>query len=104
MARFIVVLLSVLLLPAAASAQVLPKPDDTISLTLSVEDWVTTKTARTVVQVNASVTGENAGTTREAMLKAVQQMSADTSWKLISFNRSQTETGMENWYAQFEAR
>lgn len=104
MARLFIILLSVLLLPAAAFAQTLPKPDDTLSLSLSVEDWVTTKTARTVVQVNASVTAENAGSTREAMLKAVQQMSADTSWRLINFNRSQTETGMENWYAQFEAR
>jgi hypothetical protein len=103
MARLLVVLLSILLMPAAASAQLMPKPDDTLSLSLSAEDWVSTKTARTVINVNAAVSSDNAGSTRDAMLKAVQQL-AEGQWRVTSFNRSQTDTGLESWFAQFEAR
>jgi hypothetical protein len=103
MARLLIVFLSVLLLPAAAFAQVMPKPDDTLSLSLSAEDWVSTKTARTVINVNAAVSSDNAGSTRELMLKAVQLL-AEGQWRVTSFNRSQTDTGLESWFAQFEAR
>jgi hypothetical protein len=102
MARLLIVFLSILLLPVTASAQVMPKPDDTLSLSLSAEDWVSTKTARTIINVNAAVSSDNAGSTREAMLKAVQQL-AEGQWRVTSFNRSQTETGLESWFAQFEA-
>src|SRR5262245_54978543 len=93
-----------ILLALPVWAQTLPKPDDTLSLSLSVEDWVTTKSARTVIQVNAAVSSANTGSTRESMLKAVEQLAPEAPWRLTSFNRSQTETGLENWYAQFEAR
>jgi uncharacterized protein YggE len=91
-----------LLVPLAAHADD-AKPDDMISLSLTTEGWVSTKTARVSVQVNASVSGDNSGTTRDAMIKAVNAL-GDGEWRLISFNRSQSDTGLENWYAQFENR
>jgi predicted secreted protein len=91
------------LIPAFASADVNPKPDDEVSLNLTSEEWVVTKTARVVIQVNAAVSSSNAGSTRDAMLASVKQM-AEGEWRITSFNRSPSQNGLENWYAQFEAR
>lgn len=102
MARFLI-LLSLLLLPFAASADEGYKPDDTISLNLSTEGWVSTKTARVIVNVNAAVSGDNAGTTRDTMIKTVNALGGG-EWRLISFNRNQSNNGLENWFAQFENR
>lgn len=101
MARLLV-LLAFLLLPFAASADEY-KPDDSISLSLSAEGWVTTKTARVLVNVNAAVSGDNAGTTRDSMIKTVNALGGG-EWRLISFNRNQSNNGLENWFAQFENR
>ncbi len=99
---FLVLLLAAL--PASASAQVMPRPDDAVSLSLSAEGWVTTRTARTVIMVNAAVSSETAGKTRAAMLKAVRKLAPDAEWRLISFHRSQDKSGLENWRTRFEAR
>ncbi len=79
------------------------KPDDTVIIDLAAEDWVTTKTARVMVNVEASVSSSTAGTTRAAMTKALDDM-IKTEWRLISFNRNQDSTGMEHWSAMYEAR
>jgi hypothetical protein len=92
-----------MLLPVFAHADVNPKPDDEISLSLTSEEWVTTKTARVVIQVNAAVSSANAGSTRDAMLAAVKQL-ADGDWRITNFNRAASQNGLENWFAQFEAR
>jgi hypothetical protein len=102
---FRLLLAALLLLPLAtpALADNDYKPDDVIAVQLSTEGWVTTKTARVVIQVNASVSGDAAGTTRDAMIKSVNAL-AQADWRLISFNRNPSEAGLENWFAQFEAR
>lgn len=101
MRRLLLVLLA--LFPLAAAANDF-KPDDMVVTSLATEGWVTTKTARVMVSVNAAVTASSAGTTRDAMLKAVQQLGPKGEWRITSFNRSQDATGMEQWYANFEAR
>lgn len=79
------------------------KPDDMVIFTLSAEDWVTTQTARVTVGVEAAVTAASTGTARADMQKAVNDL-AKGDWRLITFNRSQDQTGMERWSAQYEAR
>ena len=79
------------------------KPDDRVIIELSAEDWVTTHTANVTVWVEAAVTDSTAATMRADMLNAVQSI-VKTDWRLISFNRSQDQTGMEHWSAQFQAR
>jgi hypothetical protein len=86
-----------------AFAEEAPKPDDTVGFELSAEDWVTTKTAHVIVDVEAAVTAANAGSMRADMIKAVDDM-AKGDWRLTSFNRSQDQTGMERWSANFDAR
>lgn len=98
------VLLSVLLLaPVAVRADEAPKPDDHVVFDLAAEDWVTTKTARVTVNVEAAVSGAGAGTMRADMIKAVNGLAAG-DWRLVSFNRNQDSTGLEHWSASFEAR
>lgn len=97
------VLLAALLFAPVAHAEEAPKPDDHVAFDLAAEDWVTTKTARVTVNVEAAVSGANAGTMRADMIKAVGGVSA-ADWRLTGFNRSQDQTGMERWSASFEAR
>lgn len=89
--------------PLAARAAEDVKPDDRVIFDVAAEDWVTTKTARVVVNVEASVSGATAGSTRSAMNKALEDL-IKTDWRLISFNRNQDQTGMERWSAAFESR
>jgi len=87
-------------LPAFADES---KRDDTVAYTISAEDWVTTKTARVTLSVEASVTSSNAGAMRTDMAKAVND-AAKADWRLTEFNRSQDQTGMERWSVSFESR
>jgi len=78
------------------------KPDDRVVLDVAAEDWVTTKTARVIMNVETAVTG-NASSSRENMTKALESL-IKTDWRLISFDRTQDRTGLERWSAMFEAR
>jgi uncharacterized protein YggE len=87
--------------PAAAQEQ--PKPDDTVSFDLSAEEWVTTKTARVMLNAEASVNASSEGSMRADMMKAVND-AAKADWRMTSFNRMLDQTGMERWSVSFEAR
>lgn len=79
------------------------KPDDRVTLSLQAENWVTTSTARVVVQVDAAVAGSGAGSMREAMQKAVEGV-VKAEWRLTGFSRGNDATGLERWNASYEAR
>jgi len=102
-ARSLFLALALLLLGFAPVCAEEIKPDDHVQMDLSAEGWVTTKTARVLVSVEAAVTGNTAGTMRANMTKAVGDV-AKGDWRLTSFNREQDQTGMERWSAVFEAR
>lgn len=104
MTRLLLVLLLAMFAAAPpARAEEAPKPDDKVVFEISAEDWITTKTARVVVSVEAAVNAENAGSMRTTMIKAVNDL-AKADWRLTSFNRSQDQTGLEHWSVMFEAR
>jgi len=79
------------------------KPDDSVVFDLSAENWVTTKTARVMLNVEAAVSGNTAGNMRATMTKSVNDV-VKGDWRLTSFNRSQDSTGMERWSATYESR
>jgi len=79
------------------------KPDDEIAFNLSAEEWVTTKTARVVLNVQAAVSVTNAGSMRADMVKAVNE-TAKTDWRMTTFDRAQDQTGLDRWNVSFEAR
>jgi hypothetical protein len=95
--------LSVFLLASAARAEEMQKPDDHVSFNLAAEDWVTTKTARVTVNVEAAVSSVSTDSMRSDMIKAVNGLTA-SDWRLVSFYRNQDQTGLERWSANFEAR
>jgi len=103
MLRKILLLIALILMSPAAFAQEMPKPDDTVGFSLSAEDWVTTKTAHVTLNVEAAVSAATAGTMRADMIKAVGDV-AKGDWRLVGFNRSQDQTGLDRWSASFESR
>lgn len=79
------------------------RPDDMVMFDLAAESWVSTKSAKVTLAVEAAVSGNTAGTMRPAMAKAINDV-VKADWRLTSFNRSQDSTGMERWSAFYEAR
>jgi hypothetical protein len=103
------ILLAALLTAApSALAQTVPyaplRPDDTVSLPLSVEGWVDTATARTELAIDAALPGSDAGKVRGDMLNAVKGLARDAEWRFTSFDRDQDTSGLERWHAVVEAR
>jgi len=101
--RYAFALLFLISFAIPASAQEQAKPDDAVSFDLSAEDWVNTKAAHVTLNVEAAVNASNASTMRADMTKAIND-AAKADWRLIGFNRSQDQTGMERWSVSFEAR
>jgi uncharacterized protein YggE len=101
--RFALALLFLFSFISSAQADSGPKPDDTVSFTLSAEDWVATKTAHVTLDVEAAVNASNAGSVRADVTKAVNEI-AKADWRLTEFNRAQDQTGMERWSVVFDAR
>lgn len=98
---FLVAVLTFGSLPVRAAEE--SRPDDRVILDLATEGWINTKTARVTIGVEAAMSGNAAGTMRDAMVKAVNEL-AKSDWRLTSMNRSQDQTGMERWSAVYEAR
>lgn len=90
-------------LPAAAQAPSWPKPDDTITVQLSAEDYVTATTGKVVLSVNAALKDADAASTRKEILAGAQKI-AKTNWRITSFNKSTDQAGLERWSAALEAR
>ncbi len=104
--RFLALCLAAALLAASAlpvRAESEDKPDDAVTLDLMAESWVTTQTARVILNVEAAVSEETSGEMRANMAKAVSGI-VKADWRLTGFSRSQDQTGMERWSAQYEAR
>jgi hypothetical protein len=81
-----------------------PPQNDTVSLSLALEDWVETQSARTELAINASLPGSDAGKARSSMLDAVKTLAQGAEWRFTSFDRSQDASGLEHWQAVLEAR
>ena len=93
-----------LLLTLPAWAQVPPPVMDQVVLDLTAEDWVGTETARVTVSADAAATGSDAGTQRADLLKAIGRLAPDAEWRIVSFDRSTDQAGLERWRAVAEAR
>jgi hypothetical protein len=93
-----------LLLASPAWAQVPPPVMDQVVLDLAAEDWVGTETARVTVSADAAATGADAGSQRADLLKAVDGLAPDADWRVVGFDRSTDQAGLERWRAVAEAR
>jgi len=78
--------------------------DDTVGLSLALEDWVETQSARVELAIDASMPGSDAGKARANMLDAVKSLSSGTEWRFTVFDRNQDPSGLEHWHAVLESR
>ncbi len=81
-----------------------PPQSDTVTLPLTLEDWVQTDTARTELAVDASLPGSDAGKVRADILGAVKSLAQGADWRFTAFDRNQDASGLEHWHAVIEAR
>jgi hypothetical protein len=87
-----------------AWAQVPPPVMDQVVLDLTAEDWVGTETARVTVSADAAASGADAGTQRSDLLTAINGLTPGTQWRIVSFDRSTDQAGLERWRALAEVR
>ncbi|MEQ8966420.1 MAG: hypothetical protein RID91_11395 [Azospirillaceae bacterium] len=87
-----------------ALAQDRPPVMDEVVLSLSVEQWVETDTARVVVAVNAALGGSTADSVRAEILAALDGVAEGAEWRFVRFDRSVDDSGLERWTARIEAR
>jgi len=81
-----------------------PPQNDTVSMSLALEDWVQTQTARTELAIDAAMPGSDAGKVRGDMLSAVKSLAQNAEWRFTRFDRDQDSSGLEHWHAVLEAR
>lgn len=74
-----------------------------VSLQLSAEQWVTTKTALTNVVVNASVSGQGIERIQNDVVQKLNQI-AKADWHLVSFDRQLDRSGLESIQITAQAR
>lgn len=100
----IAALIAAFILPTAVLAQDMPPPMDSISLTLSAEDWVEADEAKVTVGIEAAFQGVDAGSVRTEMLTVLGELAAGVDWRFIRFDRSTAASGLEQYSAMVETR
>jgi len=88
-------LLSIVLISSAWADISLEPLLNQVSLQLSAEQWVTTKTALVTVGVNASVSDTGLEKIQNEVLSKLNQISNKGEWHIVDFNRSLDQSGLE---------
>jgi len=105
MRPFTIALAFALIAPLAmAQSAISARPDDTVNLSLKLEDWVETQTVRTVLAVDAAFPGADAGKVRGEILGAVKKLADGADWRFTRFDHNDDASGLERWNATLEAR
>ena len=98
-----VLVLSVLSINAVAATGVLP-PLDKVSFQLSAEQWAVSTTAKVVVNIDATLNEAQLGTIHNQIMNNLQKITGNVDWHITEFSRSKNQSGLEQLYAQAEAR
>ena len=96
----------VILCTMSAFAQAMPHklpPVDKVIYQVSVEDWVTTVTAKVEVAIDVSLDTEGLAKARSGILSKLQHI-AKGDWQITGLERSQDQSGLERLSARAEAR
>jgi hypothetical protein len=75
-----------------------------IILKLNAEQWVTSKSALVNVSVNATVNGAGLDKVQAEVLNKLSSISAAGDWHIMSFDRSQDQSGLEKVTITAQAR
>lgn len=103
-----VVALAILLAAAQPTrAQVVVPPpviEDQVTLSLSVEDWVRTESAKVSLVVDAAGQGAEAATLRDELVKVARGIADKADWRIVALDRQPDSAGLDRWRAVLEAR
>lgn len=75
-----------------------------VTLQLNAEQWVTTKTALVTIGVNVSVSDNDLGKTQSTIMDKLNQLASKAEWHILSFDRSQDQSGLEKITVSATAR
>jgi hypothetical protein len=75
-----------------------------VSLRLTAEQWVSSKTALVTVSINAGVSDSALESIQTNVLKKLNELSNVGEWHITSFNRSLDQSGLEKVQMQAQAR
>ncbi len=75
-----------------------------ITLPLSAEQWVSTKTALVTVGVNATVSDSALEKIQDQVLQKLSKLSSEGEWHITSFDRSLDKSGLERLQIAAQAR
>lgn len=80
------------------------KPDDVVTLNLSVEDWIQTQTAVVNMLIDAAIDNKAVAGAREDVTSMLNGVVPGAEWKILRFDRSRDSAGLERWQVLAEAR
>ncbi|MCK4870190.1 MAG: hypothetical protein KAS93_03680 [Gammaproteobacteria bacterium] len=75
-----------------------------VVLNLRAEQWVQTKSARVIVNVNAALDKSAMATAHAVIMRKLEGLSNKGRWHITSFNRSQGQSGLEQLKVVAQAR
>ena len=75
-----------------------------VALQLRAWQWITTKTAVVSVNVNAAINDRAVETLQHNVLQKLSTLADKAEWHMVSFNRQQDKSGLENLQMMAQAR
>lgn len=75
-----------------------------VTLQLHAEQWATTDTALVNVTINAALTDQGIETIQASIIQKLKKISDKSEWHIVSFERQQDQSGLENVQMSAEAR
>jgi hypothetical protein len=102
--RHIFIWLSLLIISPVWADGMSPGLLNSVSLRLSAEQYVTSKTALVSIGVNAGLTNSGLQSIQDDILKKLSGLSDKGEWHITSFNRTLDQSGLEKVQIEAQAR
>jgi hypothetical protein len=79
-------------------------PLNIINLQLQAEEWVTTKTAKVVVDINSNLGDKQLASVNADVMQKLAAISKAAEWRVTTFERTKDSSGLEKVFIQAEIR
>ena len=87
-----------------AAANSKSSPLNLVTFQLNAEQWVTTQTAKVIVNINAAMGTTGLANVHQDVIQRLELLSQKAAWHVTSFRRSQDSSGLERVIVRAEAR
>ena len=81
-----------------------PVFDDSITMELAAEDWLSTSTAKVYVRIVAVFDQKQSANIRQRVQNELAKLAPDTDWRFTGFYRTEGSAGFEQWTINAESR